>query len=246
MWRTLLTLFLLAFFLSCTQTRDYQATPWFTVRQTFPKQIVGATAGPAQAQAFYTSVDGQWVLLGKGDRGRVLALDGGAAVLFATELAEELQLIYEGDPSPKPLSQIAPEGTQVTVSPEGRFLDFVACQNRGFAGCLSLELTRYSVRGRTVQTHTVALPVSETGCDYPALSVLGYDGSGSPYFAGKCEGMNPRCILVAPRAEGLFVRTRAKSPESFLCGRAEYWSPDLGAPLLEPERFTQLPLASPE
>lgn len=231
---------------SSTRTQDMEVTPWFTVRQQFPKKTMGAALGGPQVQAYYAAVAGQWVMVGQGDRGRVLSLDGGKAVLFTADVAGELQLIYEGEGAPKPLSQIALPGEQVTVSPEGRFLDFLRCETRGFSGCISLELTRYIVRTKRSEKRTVGLPVSETGCDYPVLAVVGYDGGGNPYFAGKCEGMNPRCILVAPRAEGLLIRTRAKSPDSFLCGRPEYWTPDLAAPLMEPARFTQLPVAPAE
>lgn len=228
--------------LACSRTQDLQVTPWFTVRQRAPRRMgESVPLGPAQKQTFYTAVEGEWVRVGEGDRGRVLALDGGSAVLFAPDASGTTFLLYEGESSPQRLSQLLAPGEPLTVSPDGRFLDVPRCEGRGVTGCVSLELVRYDVRARAAQTRVVGLPMAHTGCDFPNLFPIGYDEFGTPHFVGRCEGIDPVGMLVAPRPEGLLVRQRPKPSQSLVCLQPEFWKEALGYEPLPPARFTQLP-----
>lgn len=233
--------------LACTRTEDFAPTAWFTVRQRFPRQVGSSLSlGPSQKQVFFAAVDGKWVTVGEGDRGRVVLLDGGSAVLFATRADGDTFLLHEGEGAPKKLAQLLPPGDPVTVSPDGRFVDVSRCEGRGVTGCVSLEVVRYDVRQRTVQTKVVGLPMAQTGCDFPNLFPVGYDEFGNPHFVGRCEGVDPMGMLVAPRPEGLLVRLRPKPSESLVCLQPEFWQEALGYTPQPGARFTQLPVVKAE
>jgi hypothetical protein len=190
----------------CTDSQERDLTPW--LRMEIVRPVTG-TSGVivlgSPREVFSARVGSGWIELGSGHPCRYMVLADGAAALVDLNDRKGVRLVREGESALRPLRETFGGTGDPFVPPGGRAVDIFACNVRGRGdACRDLQIDRHGIDGKRIETFQVQMPEAYPECDL--LGLRGYDAAGVPYLNGQCAAGAPtRCLLVAPRRDGLWV-----------------------------------------
>ena len=220
---------------ACANHQERQLTPWLKLDVVRP--ATGSSGvivlGPIK-EVFRARVGNEWVELASGHPSRYMVLAGEDAALVDFNDGKGVRIVRAGERAPRSLQEVFGRTSTPRVPPGRTAVDFEECRvSARPAGCRDLQIDRYDVRGKALETFSIPLPDAYPECQI--LGVRGYDPAGIPYVNAQCAPNSEpaKCLLLAPRKEGLFVHAVGKDRSWSECSDFR----GLGVSLTAPERF---------
>lgn len=224
---------------ACTKHEERDVTPWLKVDVKRPSTgTSGMIVLGSSEEVFHAKVGDRWVRLGTGHASSYMTLADDRAVLIDLNDRKGLQLVREdAAASPRPVREAFGRGGDVTVPPGGDVIDIFDCRVPATpAGCREAQIYRYEVSGTLLASLPAALPEAYSDCQQ--LGIKGYDKERIPYVYAQCESrsLQAKCVLVAPRKDGLFVYAVGVEQPWIECSEFSR----SGVSLTEPQHFVVL------
>ena len=220
---------------ACARHQERELTAWLKLDVVRP--VTGTSGvivlGPNK-EVFRARVGNEWVELGSGHPSRYMILAGEQAALVDFGDGKGVRIVRSGERAPRPLQEVFGRTSNPVVPPGRTAVDFEECRlSAKPAGCRDLQIDRFDVAGKALETFSIPLPETYPECQI--LGVRGYDQAGTPYVNAQCamSSQVAKCLLLAPRKEGLFVHAVGKDRSWSECSDFR----GLGVSLRAPERF---------
>ena len=197
----------------CAEHQERSVTDWLKVEVVRPATgTSGVIVLGASKEVYRVRTGSGWRVLGSGHPCRHMVLGEGEAVIIDLNDGKGEKIIHRGEDGLRPIREVFGRDAPSFVGPDRVFIDFYDCTVAAKpTGCGEVTIYRHDLMGRLLKTFHVALDERYPECQILA-SPRGFDAAGTPYLFSQCkmESERVKCLLLAPREDGLFIYAVSK------------------------------------